>query len=96
MPSLAEILEMDEEAFRERFRGSPIKRARWRGLVRNALIVAGNRTDPALLPLVERYCQHPDPMLREHAEWAKRRILQACSAPTPRHSIQDTPSVAEE
>lgn len=96
LPSLEEILQIDEESFRERFRGSPTKRARWRGLIRNALIVAGNRADPALLPLVERYCQHPDPMLREHAEWAKRRILQACSAPVPPQPMPDTRSVAEE
>jgi epoxyqueuosine reductase QueG len=52
---------MDEAEFAERFRGSAIKRAKWRGLIRNALIVAGNRGDPALRPLIERYCQHRRP-----------------------------------
>ncbi|BCW95850.1 MAG: tRNA epoxyqueuosine(34) reductase QueG [Fimbriimonadales bacterium] len=74
LPRLHEILTMDEGAFTARFRGSAITRARWRGLVRNALIVAGNRGDPALRPLIERYCHHEDPILRETAQWALARL----------------------
>jgi epoxyqueuosine reductase len=74
LPRLHDILTMDEAQFAERFRGSAIKRAKWRGLIRNALIVAGNKGDPALRPLIERYCQHPDPMLRETARWALARL----------------------
>jgi epoxyqueuosine reductase len=74
LPRLHEILTMDEAQFAERFRGSAIKRAKWRGLIRNALVVAGNKGDPALRPLIERYCQHPDPMLRETARWALARL----------------------
>jgi epoxyqueuosine reductase QueG len=36
--------------------------------------VAGNKGDPDLRPLIERYCQHPDPMLRETARWALARL----------------------
>jgi epoxyqueuosine reductase len=74
LPRLHEILTMDESQFAERFRGSALKRAKWRGLVRNALIVAGNKGDPALRPLIERYCQHEDPILRETAHWALARL----------------------
>jgi epoxyqueuosine reductase QueG len=35
--------------------------------------VAGNKGDPALRPLIERYCQHEDPILRETAHWALAR-----------------------
>ena len=42
--------------------------------MRNALIVAGNKGDPALRPLIERYCQHEDPLLRETAHWALARL----------------------
>lgn len=38
-PKLTEVLEMDDEAFRERFRRSPVKRTKLKGLQRNARIV---------------------------------------------------------
>lgn len=74
LPRLHEILTMDESQFAERFRGSALKRAKWRGLVRNALIVAGNKGDSVLRPLIERYCQHEDPILRETAHWALAQL----------------------
>jgi epoxyqueuosine reductase len=74
LPRLHDILTMDESQFAEQFRGSAIKRAKWRGLIRNALIVAGNKGDPTLRPLIERYCQHHDPVLRETAQWALARL----------------------
>ncbi|MFN3690740.1 MAG: tRNA epoxyqueuosine(34) reductase QueG [Fimbriimonadales bacterium] len=70
LPKLEAILQMSATEFAERFRGSAIKRTKWRGLIRNALIVAGNKRDPALRPLMERYLSHDDPILREAAEWA--------------------------
>jgi epoxyqueuosine reductase len=87
LPTLTEILQMDEAEFAERFRGSAIKRTKWRGLVRNALIVAGNKRDPALRSLIERFLHHEDPVLREAAEWAIQRLT---VAPTRDHpaSIQ--------
>lgn len=77
LPTLTEILQMDESEFAERFRGSAIKRTKWRGLVRNALIVAGNKRDPTLRPLIERFLNHEDPILREAAEWAIQRLKAA-------------------
>ena len=74
LPKLTEILQMSEAEFAEWFRDSAIKRAKWRGLIRNALIVAGNRRDPALRPLIEQYLRHEDAMLREAAEWAIQQI----------------------
>lgn len=74
LPRLHDILTMDEAQFAKRFYGSAVARAKWRGLVRNALIVAGNKGDASLRPLIERYCQHPDPMLGETAQWALARL----------------------
>jgi len=73
-PDLAAILSMDEDAFRARFRKSPVKRAKWRGLLRNALVAAGNSGARELLPYVERWLQHEDDMMREHARWAWNRL----------------------
>jgi len=74
LPRLYDLLTMDESQFAEQFRGSAIKRAKWRGLIRNALIVAGNKGDLSLCPIIERYCQHEDPVLRETAQWARARL----------------------
>lgn len=74
LPTLAEILQMSETEFAERFRGSAIKRTKWRGLIRNALIVAGNKRDPTLRPLIEQYLHHDDPVLRETAAWALAQL----------------------
>jgi epoxyqueuosine reductase len=61
-PALAWLAEIGEEEFRERFRGSPIKRAKRSGLRRNALIAIGNSRDRRLLPVTERTSHDPDPV----------------------------------
>lgn len=73
-PTLAWLLSLDEAAFAEATRGTALRRARHRGLLRNALIAAGNARDPALRPLVARHLAGDDPLLREHAAWALARI----------------------
>lgn len=74
LPKLTDILQMTEAEFAEWFRGSAVKRTKWRGWVRNALIVAGNKRDPALRPYIERYLNHEDSLLREAAAWAMERF----------------------
>jgi epoxyqueuosine reductase len=73
-PTLAWLLGLDEQRFARATRRSAIRRPGWRGLVRNALVAAGNAGDPALREAIERHARGPDPMLREHAEWALRRL----------------------
>ena len=48
--SLPELLALDDAGFRTRFRGTPVLRAKRRGLVRNAGVAAGNAGDTALVP----------------------------------------------
>ncbi len=72
--SLPEILDLDEEAFAQAFRGSPMKRPRRAGLLRNAAVVLGNLGDPAARPSLERAAADHDPLVREHASWALRRL----------------------
>ena len=66
---MTELLTLDDDGFRARFRGTPIKRAKRRGLARNAAIALGNsragRAD--LQNAAER---DPDPIVREAASWA--------------------------
>ena len=73
-PSLAWLLGLDEMAFAAAARGTALRRARHRGLLRNALVAAGNAGDPALRPAVSRHAEGDDPMLREHARWALEQI----------------------
>ncbi len=80
-PALAWLAEISAEEFREKFRGSPIKRAKHFGLRRNALIAIGNGGQQALLPVVERAASDPDPVVAEAAQWAKKRLQRSATPP---------------
>lgn len=73
-PRLADLIALDDAAFREVFRGSPIKRIGRNRMVRNALIAAGNSDDAALIPPVRAACADPDPVVAEAADWALERL----------------------
>jgi len=68
--SLVEILEMSEEDFRSRFRGSPILRAKRVGLQRNACVALGNLGDAAAVSALIRALTHGETLVRGHAAWA--------------------------
>jgi epoxyqueuosine reductase len=69
-PRLADLLALDESAFREMFAGSPIKRIGRNRMIRNCLIAAGNSGDAAMEPVVRSHLQEPDPVIVEAAQWA--------------------------
>jgi len=73
-PALAWLAEISEEEFREKFRGSPIKRTKRSGLRRNALLAIGNSKDQDLLPVAERATTDPDPVVADAARWAEKQI----------------------
>jgi epoxyqueuosine reductase len=73
-PTLEWILSLDREAFATSARHSALKRSGHRGLIRNALVAAGNSGDPGLRPLIEMYAHGEDGLLREHAQWALARL----------------------
>ena len=73
-PALADLLALDDAAFRQVFAGSPVKRIGRDRLVRNCLIAAGNSGDTALIPVVERLRDDPDPVVAEAADWAAGRL----------------------
>jgi epoxyqueuosine reductase len=72
--SLSDLLTLDDAGFRARFRGTPVLRAKRRGLVRNACIAAGNAGDPALVPVLVPLLDDAEPLIRGHAAWALGRI----------------------
>jgi epoxyqueuosine reductase len=73
-PDLAALAGLDEEGFRARFRRSPVKRAKRRGLLRNVALALGNTRDRSRAPLLERLAADEDPLVREHALWALRKL----------------------
>jgi epoxyqueuosine reductase len=73
-PDLAELAGLDDEAFREKFRNSPVKRAKRRGLLRNVAVALGNAGDAARRPVLDRLSEDEDPVVREHALWALRKL----------------------
>ena len=73
-PALMPLLELDQAAFSERFRRSPIKRAKRVGLQRNVCVALGNIGDPAAVPALAQALYHDSSLVREHAAWALGRI----------------------
>jgi epoxyqueuosine reductase len=73
-PDLAELAELDAHGFSARFRRSPVKRARRRGLLRNVAVALGNARDESHRPVLASLAADPDPVVREHALWALDRL----------------------
>jgi epoxyqueuosine reductase len=73
-PTLEWILSLSPEAFGEATRKSALRRAGHRGLMRNALVAAGNARSVELRSLVMAFVEGDDELLREHAHWALAQI----------------------
>jgi epoxyqueuosine reductase len=69
-----EILALDEPAYRERYRGSPMKRAKLAGLRRNAAVVLGNVGTKDDIPVLDAAAESPHELDQEHARWALDRL----------------------
>lgn len=69
-----ELLSMNNDEFRAAFKGSAMKRAKLRGLKRNAATVLGNIGTSDDIELLSRACDEAEPMVHEHAEWALAAI----------------------
>jgi epoxyqueuosine reductase len=69
--ALADLFHWDEATWLERTEGSAIRRIGFGRWLRNIAIALGNaRTSPAIISALEARRQHPDPVVREHVEWA--------------------------
>jgi len=73
-PSLISLLDLTREEFNRRFQGSPVKRAKHTGFLRNVAVALGNSNDPAAIPALERALAHEEPLVRAHAAWALGRL----------------------
>jgi len=74
-PELIPLLSLTEAEFRSKFAGSPILRAKRRGLLRNVCVALGNLKRPdAVCALTAALEKDPDPLVRGHAAWALGQI----------------------
>ncbi|HST04279.1 MAG TPA: tRNA epoxyqueuosine(34) reductase QueG [Chloroflexia bacterium] len=97
-PVLTELLDITEEEFRVRFKTSPVKRAKWAGLRRNAAVALGNVGDPASVPALVRALNGTSELVRGHAAWALGKIggEPALMALRERFATEDDEWVKEE
>ncbi len=89
-PDLLRIANLTPEQFRESFRGSPVKRTKWSGLVRNACVALGNQTVEArsakfreITKTLQSLSECGDPVIAESAHWALSRIQAKGSVKLP-------------
>jgi epoxyqueuosine reductase len=78
---------MSAEEFREKSRGSAIRRTKRTGLRRNAMIAMGNSGDPRLIPALEKLAADDDPVVAESARWGLGQ-LRTPAAPKLESSVQ--------
>ena len=73
-PPLAELAALNEDQFRERFRASPILRAKHAGFLRNVAIAMGNSGNAKFREPLKKLAQSGNEMVAEHARWALARL----------------------
>jgi epoxyqueuosine reductase QueG len=73
-PPLDLLALITEDDFRRIFARSPIKRAKYRGWLRNLCVAMGNSGDERFVPWLEQAARHSDPLVCEHAAWALGRL----------------------
>ncbi|WP_218160983.1 tRNA epoxyqueuosine(34) reductase QueG [Albimonas pacifica] len=76
-PRLADFAALDDAAFREVFRGSPIKRIGRGRFLRNVMVAVGNSGLAEMIPVAEARLDDPEPLVRGHAVWALSRLSPA-------------------
>ena len=72
---LIELMSLNDEVFRKRFKKSPIKRTKRRGLLRNVAVALGNSGNLSVVgPLINALSDH-EPLIRAHVIWALGELL---------------------
>lgn len=72
--TLIQLFRWDEATFLTRTQGSAIRRLGWQRWLRNIAVALGNSADPAAIPALEQRQPDAAPMVREHIDWALRRL----------------------
>ena len=72
---LIDLMQLDDAGFRARFRKSPVKRIKRRGLLRNVAVALGNSGDREAVPVLTQALGDAEPLIRAHAVWALGELL---------------------
>lgn len=93
-PELEWLAGLSQREFSAIFRQSAVKRAKWRGLVRNACVALGNSAVdksaaayPRVIRLLDRLASSEDSLIAEHARWALARL---CEDSATEHAVLGT------
>lgn len=81
--ALRDYLALTQEDFSRVFKGSPVKRTKRRGLLRNVCVALGNVGTLEDLPALERASVDEEPLIAEHARWAVEQIQARSPAQHP-------------
>ena len=73
-PDLEWLARLTPEEFRETFRGSPVKRAKRSGLLRNVAIAMGNSGDQRFADVLRQLSNDEDPLVAEAARWGLKQV----------------------
>jgi len=71
---LLPLFDLTDDQFRQRFRHTPLWRAKRRGILRNAAIVLGNQCCREALPVLQRAAANEEPLVSAACQWAMARI----------------------
>src|SRR5690606_7040799 len=95
---LIELMGMTQEDFSRRFKNSPVKRAKRRGLLRNVAVALGNSGAPEAVPVLAQALEDEEPLVRGHAAWALGRIgtAEALAALRGRGAVEEDGWVVDE
>lgn len=74
LPALTGELTLTPQAFNQRFKRTPVSRAKRRGYLRNVAVALGNTSDMHALPVLQNALNDAEPLIREHAQWAMEQI----------------------
>jgi len=69
-----ELVDMNTEEFRARYRSTALVRPGRDGLLRNLCVGLGNAGDERAIPILERCSSDGSELVREHARWALSRL----------------------
>ena len=73
-PDLSYLAGLTQEEFRDFFKGSPVKRTKRRGLLRNIMVAIGNSGNKNFINHAKICLQDEEPLVRAHAAWALSKL----------------------
>ena len=73
-PELLTLIDMTQTEFSKRFKGSPIKRAKRKGFLRNVIVAIGNWRSRTAVPALKKVLIDDEPLIRGHAAWALGQV----------------------